>query len=86
MNYRERQAIWVKSNNIKVGDRLKISQEDIPDDWNNSWESEMTEEVGCIREVIIIAPEYGIGLGSWSYPYTSLQKVDVKANSNIRIL
>lgn len=80
-SYEERQAKWVKANNVKVGDRVRILRkaEDHEDGWGDVWTKGCS--VGC-GEIVDINNKYGIRVCmddtpwiSW-YPYFVLEKVE----------
>ena len=80
-SYEERQAKWVKDNNVKVGDRVRILRkaEDHEDGWGDVWTVGCS--VGC-GEIVDINNKYGIRVcmddtpwTSW-YPYFVLEKVE----------
>lgn len=78
--YKERQAEWVKENNLKVGDKVRIlrTAEDMEDGWGTVWSIFMNETIGEIGTVIDISTYNGIRVGSWNYPYFVLEKVEDK--------
>lgn len=79
-SYAERQAEWVKENNLKLGDKVKVikkSEKDWDEDW--CWVSEMDKTVGTIMTVCgirsgAISLEMRCGKNC-GYPYYCLEKV-----------
>lgn len=77
-SYKERQAEWVKANNLKPGDKVRIlrTAEDNEDGWGAIWMSLMDETVGEIGTVIEVSNYSGICVDYWFYPYFVLEKTD----------
>ena len=78
--YKELQAQWVKLNDLKVGDKVKITckAEDHQGGWGNCWARSMTHYVGNTRAVISIRPTLGVELsGCGRYPFFVLEKVEI---------
>jgi len=61
MDYVERQKEWVKENNIKVGDKVKVvsEAEDGQDGWDTCWAKGMTGMIGGEYEIEDINDKYG---------------------------
>lgn len=80
--YVERQAEWIKENNIKIGDKVRILRkvEGYKDGWMCSWVLSMDETVGEVCPVIKDRGCDGIEVrtnhGTWCYPYSILKKVE----------
>lgn len=81
--YEERQSEWLKANNIKIGDHVRVTRiaKDHEDGWNNSWDDhEMNPSVNKVYDIIDVHDRYGIrlNLGFWGYwyPYFVLEKVE----------
>ena len=82
-SYEERQAEWVKANNIKVGDKVRITRkcESHENGWKNAWVSLMNSEVGKVLEITREPEKRGIFLGGEYFggayfPYFILEKVE----------
>ena len=81
-SYEERQAEWVKANNIKVGDKVKVIRKakDYENGWGNVWDDAMDSGVNEVNEVIDINNKNGIylDLGDYNFwfPYFVLEKVE----------
>ena len=81
-SYEERQAEWVKANNINVGDKVKVIRKaiDYEGGWDNVWDDAMDSGVNEVNEVIDINHKYGIylDLGDYNFwfPYFILEKVE----------
>ena len=81
-SYEERQAEWVKANNIKVGDKVKVIRKakDYENGWGNVWDDAMDSGVNEVNEVIDINNKDGIylDLGDYNFwfPYFVLEKVE----------
>lgn len=52
-SYAERQAKWIKENNLKIGDLVKVTRaaEDYEDGWETSWTIVMSNLVGSVLKV-----------------------------------
>lgn len=79
-SYEERQEEWVKANNIKAGDKVRVLRkaESHEDGWTNTWASDMDEAIGNIR---VVREFYATGIelddpASYRYPYFVLEKVE----------
>ena len=48
-DYNDREMNWIKEHGVKIGSIVRVvrSAVDYEDGWNNSWEPEMDEFVGC---------------------------------------
>ena len=77
-SYGECQAEWVKANNLKPGDKVRIlrTAENKEDGWGATWIPLMDKTVGEIGTVIDISNFNGIRVDCWIYPYFVLEKVD----------
>ena len=81
-SYKERQAKWVKANNLKPGDKVRIlrTAEKNEDGWGITWVLQMDETVGEIGTVMdIFDDDSGIRVDRWIYPYFVLEKVNEPA-------
>lgn len=83
-SYIERQDEWIKKNDIKIGDKVRIIRKaaDMEDGWGVGWaSSSMDSFIGKEARVRRINGRAGIhagcdnGLGSWNFPYFVLEKV-----------
>lgn len=83
-SYIERQDEWIKKNDLKIGDRVRIIRKaaDLEDGWGVGWvSSSMDSFIGKEARVRDINGRAGInagcdnGLGSWNFPYFVLEKV-----------
>ena len=82
MSYEERQAEWVKENDVKIGDHVQLirAASSGEDGWHNVWPDMANEWVGKILKVMEIS---GMGIacynpeaGDWfGFPYFVLEKV-----------
>ena len=77
-SYKERQAEWIKANNIKEGDKVKILRkaESHEDGWDDIW---VGDEVGKIGVIDVIYPDnirVKTNTESHWYPYFVLEKVE----------
>ena len=81
MTYTERQAEWVKTNDIRVDDKVKILKEFSSKDLICEFSSDMKDLVGTIGEIKEIT-DVGIQVYTenksdfWLWPYYCLEKVD----------
>ena len=80
--YAERQAEWIKANDINVGDKVRITRKarDCESGWGNVWTPSMDRFIGEICEVTSIgAKPYGLTIKeddeSFCFPYFVLEKV-----------
>ena len=85
ITYGDLERKWVKDNDVKAGDYVKITRkaQSFEDGWDNVWSSEMDEYVGKIVKVLRTdIPGEGISLscsGScYFFPYFVLEKVNVQ--------
>lgn len=86
LSYAERQEKWIKENNLKVGDLVRVTRkaDSHEDGWANLWAQDMDEAVGRVGTVSHISAnlaELGIGVdapgvGEFMYPYFVLEKVE----------
>jgi len=78
--YKEKQKEWIKSYDLKMGDRVEIVEKHITEDWGDLWSTSMDKLVGKVGIVVNINPVYGLAVlvsGMYfNYPYTSLKPVD----------
>ena len=83
-SYKNKQKQWVKENNIKINDKIKIIMKSFKNDngWNNNWIDEMDSyigKIGIINEIndnnIFIIFDDNRG---FSFPYHVLEKVESK--------
>ena len=85
-SYIEHHIEWVKENNVKVGTTVRVTRtaEDYEGGWDNTWVSDMDENVGKIGTVSReIEPSHGLlidfGTGDrvkYCYPYFVLEVVN----------
>lgn len=79
--YEERQAEWIKENDIKTGDKVRIVRKarDNEGGWDNNWAPSMSDAVGEVGCVIEDPSASGIRVEtddcSFAYPYFVLEKV-----------
>ena len=82
--YEERQAEWIKENDIKVGDKVRIVRKARANEggWDNNWVPSMSDTVGEVGRVIDDSSAVGIRVEtddcSFAYPYFVLEKVEPK--------
>ena len=81
--YAERQDEWVETNNIKIGDKVRVTRTatDHENGWSNIWScSEMDKAVNKVYEIVDINGRNGIRLNIGDYccwfPYFVLEKVE----------
>jgi len=86
-DYEKLQKVWLDTNNLKVGDRVKIvhTVKEGELGWYNNWTRRMTELVGTHAKIIEIT-ENGITLQTemddvkrwdnvyWTYPFFALER------------
>ena len=77
-NYIVRQNNWLKANNIKPGDKLRVTKKHPSESkgWGNIWVDKMDDYVG--KKVTFISSfPLGIRLeeAPFAFPYTVLQKL-----------
>lgn len=81
-SYEERQAKWIKTNSIKVGDKVKIIKEfDDDEDFDYGWDDEMKDLVGTTGEIKkinngsiqVYTENKAVG---WFWPYDCLEKIE----------
>lgn len=84
VSYAERQKKWIKENDLKVGDLVRVTREaeDYEDGWKVIWAIAMSNLVGSVLKVKKIDEECGIVLSTenkdWFFPYFVLEKVEQK--------
>lgn len=82
--YSEKQEQWIKENNIKVGDKVKIIKKSFQYDngWEAIWLPDMNDAVnniGIITDICIKGIEIKvINIGTFYYPYHILKKIEDK--------
>ena len=82
--YEERQSEWLKANNIKIGDHVRVTRiaRDYEDGWPNEWIGlSMNPSINKVCKIVDIHDRFGISLhfgvyNSWSFPYFVLEKVE----------
>ena len=81
--YEKRQDKWVRENNLKVGDKVRVVGEadSHQDDWCDVWVEDMYSYVGNVCTVMGFEGEQGIQLkhtcvSYYSFPYFVLEKVE----------
>lgn len=83
-SYEERQAEWVKANNIKVGDKVKVIRKAVKD-YENGWGSTCNVHVmdSAVDKVFKIVNSHyrkgillRIGIDDYWFPYFVLEKVE----------
>lgn len=84
LTYEERQAEWMKANNIKVGDKVKVIRkcESGENGWDDTWLRIMDIAVGKVLKIIgeprtvgILLEVEGFSRGAY-FPYFVLEKVE----------
>lgn len=84
-SYKERQAEWIKENEIKTGDEVLITRaaEDREDGWGSIWATHMHAAVGSIGKIVDAENDIaGIGVRCegdgvrWYFPYFVLEKIN----------
>lgn len=85
ITYGDLERKWVKDNDVKAGDYVKITRkaQDYENGWDNVWSSKMDEYVGKIVKVLRTdIYEEGISLSCsgtcYFFPYFVLKKVNVQ--------
>ena len=80
MNYLEKQDEWIKSNVLKVGDKVlvKSKAESYKQGWDNCWLSCMDDAVGKIHSITRFNGGSGIGLdfSVYNFPYFVLESAE----------
>ena len=86
LSYAERQEKWIKENNLKVGDLVRVTRkaDSHEDGWTNLWAQDMDEAVGEVGTVSHIPSDFRecsievdvLGIGLFFYPYFVLEKVE----------
>ncbi len=81
--YVEAQKKFIKTTNLKVGDKVKIVRKSFDHElgWDNKWCSDMNDtigKIGVVREIMLIS---GISIsilgdGCWNFPFFVLEKVE----------
>lgn len=89
MNYEAKQKEWLKSNNLKSGDRVKVTRKPTNDElggWNDSWTSMMDGAIG--REFIIISTIEKITLDfyGFNFPFQALEPVSNEGDGLVQEL
>lgn len=87
-SYAERQTKWIADNNVKKGDRVRVTRkaQSCEDGWQTLWNLDMDEAVGKVGTVCHISANFrecGIevdvpDVGEFLYPYFVLEKVEQK--------
>ena len=83
LTYTERQAQWIEANNIKVGDKVRVTRiaRDYEDGWPDEWDGfSMNPSINKVCEIVDIHDRFGIRLhlevyNCW-FPYFVLEKVE----------
>lgn len=85
MSYPEQQEEWLKTNNVGIGDEVKITGSSFEGEngWKNTWEDQMLGSIGMTGKVVNIDPVAGIDASlniggeeyAYLYPYFVLKKV-----------
>jgi hypothetical protein len=82
MSYQERQQKWMDTNNIKVGDEVRILRKatSYEDGWGTTWESSMNVCDGKLGVISGVDRNLGIHVEfvpgtTWYFPYFVLEKV-----------
>lgn len=84
LSYAKRQEKWIKENDLKIGDLVRVTREaeDDEDGWGISWAKGMSTFVGNLANVKNIDEPFGILLSngnvSYFFPYFVLEKVELK--------
>lgn len=88
LSYAERQEKWIKENNLKVGDLVRVTRkaDSHEDGWTNLWAQDMDKAVGEVGTVSHIPSDFRecsievdvLGIGLFLYPYFVLEKVKQK--------
>jgi len=75
MSYREDFEKWVKDNNVKIGDEVKIVNIHKPSGWVNDWVDEMKYNTGKTFKIISLehGSSGGLKLDEYIYPYTCIE-------------
>lgn len=86
MEYIKKQNQWIKENNLKTGDKVKITRKakDYEKGWHNTWDSILDGEIGNINKIVVNESENDCGMGVyikslegfWYIPYFVLEKVN----------
>lgn len=78
--YEERQAEWIKANNIKEGDKVKILRkaESHEDGWNDIWVGNEVGKIGVIDVIHSDNIRVRTNTENHWYPYFVLEKVEDK--------
>ena len=84
-SYPGRQEKWLKTNNVGIGDEVKITDSSFDEEngWNNTWEDQMWGSIGMTGKVVNIDPVAGIDVSlnvggeeyAYLYSYFVLKKV-----------
>lgn len=81
-SYKERQEKWIADNNIKIGDKVKITRKakNYENGWDTKWTVPMDKTIGESGIALAFDDEIGIQVetedeGYW-YPYFVLEKVE----------
>lgn len=87
-SYEDRQAEWIADNEIKRGDRVRVTRkaDSHEQGWGNAWTQNMDEAVGKVGTVCHLSASFGdTGIevnvpesGYSLYPYFVLEKVEQK--------
>lgn len=80
VSYAERQAKWIADNDVKKGDKVRVTRkaDSYEDGWDNSWTQDMDKAVGNVYTVADIHEDDIVlgGAGYFGYPYFVLEKVE----------
>ena len=81
--YEKLQELWVEETGLKVGDKVKVLKkfEDKELKSFTDWSPEMSETIGEVGEVVgiyIHSIRVDFGDDDWVYPFTVLEKVEIK--------
>lgn len=76
--YKERQAEWIKANNIKEGDKVKILRKTKPheDGWGDIWVGNEVGKIGVIDVIHSDNIRVRTNTENYWYPYFVLEKVE----------
>lgn len=85
LSYTERAIKWIKDNDLKVGDYVRVTRKagDYEDGWGGRWVGEMDDFVGKVIPVSVIGEARGVIISycyydqlGHSFPYFVLEKVE----------
>ena len=78
MNYEAKQKEWLESNNLKVGDRVKVTRKPTNDElggWNDRWTPMMNRAIGREFTIVSTVEKITLDFYGFNFPFQALEPV-----------